>query len=180
MGERQPIDTTYTPLYGYDQEGRPFNVGSKVDKKLGKSFDPNDFSTYPQTGIPSIGISADKQLYELTGNGVSLEDIGEINTRVRRTEVTKQEVQVRNSEIDKEQAELESKTGLKRKLANSALRRLDEEQAFLNKYAAKLPSDEMISDMGDFMRKKYGDVLRDEAITLARRDGVSIKQNDSE
>lgn len=180
MSERQPIDTTYLPLHGYDQEGRPFNVGDKVDEKLGKAFNPSDFNTYPQTGIPSIGRSADEQLYLLTGNGVALEDVGKINTVVRRTEVTKQEVQSRNEEIDTQRAELQSKTGLKRKLANGALKRLDIEQAFLDKYDAKLPSSERIADTGDFMRNKYGDVLRDEAITLAERDGVTIKQGNDE
>lgn len=176
MSERQPIDVTHLPFHGYDQEGRPFNVGDKVDEKLGKAFDPSDFSTYPQTGISSIGRSADEQLYRLTGGGVALEDVGQINTVVRRTEVTKQEVQMRNEEIDAQRAELQSKTGLKRKLANGALKRLDVEQVFLNKYDSKLPSSEMISDMGNFMRMKYGDVLHDEAITLAERDGVAINQ----
>lgn len=180
MSERQPIDTTYLPLVGYDQQGRPFNVGVKIDEKLGKAFNPNDSSTYPQTGIPSIGRSADEQLYMLTGNGVAKEDVGEINTVVRRTEVTQQEVQARNTEIDAKRAELEAKTGLKRKLANGALKRLDIEQAFLNKYASKLPSDEMITDVGHFIGKKYGDVLRDEAITLAESDGVAIKRSDDE
>ena len=177
MSERQPIDTTHLPLYGYDQEGRPFNVGVKIDEKLGNEFDPLDFSTYPQTGIPSIGRSADEQLYRLTGGGVAQEDVGSVNTVVRRTEVTKQEVLARSEEIDAERAELQLKTGLRRKLANGALKRLDIEQAFLNKYDSKLPSSEMIADMGDFMRNKYGDVLRDEAIALAERDGVTIKQD---